>query len=193
MKMTGSRARVLWGADSKSPWARRIRDLGGALGLDIGGLGKQLGYCNGAAVLRVLKGGRPSVDFLLRLQKSEAVYEREIKEFIRQARPFKRNRERYLAYGSPQVQRPPDIAEVGLLEALGTPSPASIRADAKRARAKAKALIWQRRFNEKNRKAKARRSATFRRRLYNLAFGTKRIGGQHVKDDFQKKEETDGN
>lgn len=185
--------KTLWGADSKSPWARRIRDLGGTLGLDMNGLGLRLGQADGRPLVRILKGSKPSVEFLLKLQKLEVVYEREIKEFIRQQRPFKWTRERYLANGGAQVQRPSDISQVGVLEAMGTPSPASIRADKKRARSKALEVARRRRFNEKNRKAKVRRSQTYRRQLYNLAFGTKRLSGQKVADGFQKKEETNGN
>lgn len=178
---------------AKSPWARRIFDLLGALGLNIKEGGQLLGFCDGRSLSRILYGGKPTVQFLLTLEKLEAAYAGEIQRFIAENRQYKRNRERtLLARGRSTPARPEDIAEMGVVAPVGQVSAAQRRKDKKDAHAKALDIARKRRFNAKNSKAKARRSKTFRRRLYNLAYGTKRISGQRVKDEFQKKEEANG-
>lgn len=71
--------------------------------------------------------------------------------------------------GSPVPIRPQDIAEVGVVAPVGTPSKAAIRAEQKRARKKALRLAKRRVRDAKNRKKEARRSEAVRYKLWKLA------------------------
>lgn len=89
-----TRGRIAWAEGVTEAWSVRIRRLMHALGWPEQLMAERLGFSRSNAVKRLLRGGRPSVDVLLRLQALEKLYAGEIEK--QKANPKRRVRKAFL-------------------------------------------------------------------------------------------------
>lgn len=116
---------------SLSPWLKRLYDLSGAMGWNQKELAKALGFRTRHPIARLYAGGQPSVEVLLKLQRLEATYEGEIKEYIRQGRRRKEWQHKKLRGtlwthpqgGGPKHIRPQDIEAMAGVAAVAKVKP----------------------------------------------------------------------
>jgi hypothetical protein len=140
-------------------WNRRIYDVAGAMGWSFVEMARGLGFSTRQALSRILEGGLPRVEAILKLEQLESTYEREITTYIRGHRPRKLYRRKFLE-GTlhPHLKRPEDIAEMGKVGTNRAAERLKRRTEAYRARRTARKTLTTRRLRQKNKKARIRQS-----------------------------------
>lgn len=144
-----------------SPWNRRIYDVIGSQGWTLEEAAPHFGFSTHVPLMRILKGGRPSVKFLVTLEKLESAYEREIKSYIANHRKtgyLQHIRKYRLKWAIKRGERHPNPAQVGVLAALREIAEDERRQRETRARKMLRRNAKKRRNRAARKEARARQS-----------------------------------
>ena len=177
---------------SEGEWNKRIHTLLGAMAWTLEEGTRKLGFKDIRSLRRIRKGGRPSVKFLLQLNKLEKVYEREIAEFKYRHYPYKLYaRKRSEGTLHPHIYRPDDLAALGQVGSISPNERGQRRRKASRTRSLAKWNAKKRNKTKARQKSRSRQSYVEWKRQRTFEYKLKRLAAK-LENDTKKEQKKDG-